>query len=138
MSMINKITFGPAYKIASHNFQAGDVLISFANSCRDHIEVPVAVPRFLVNCTSAQYLEEGEVFTEEMGINLVEFLKSRSVKNETSVFINCDHGEMRSASCAKALKDFFNVPCFFIENDTEVDPDVYCYRIYDSVLDALM
>lgn len=136
--MINKITFGPAYKIASHNFQAGDVLISFANSSSDHIEVSVEVPRFLVNCMSAQYPEEGEVFTEEMGRNLVDFLKSRAERDNTSVFINCDHGEMRSASCAKALKDFFNVPCFFIGNNTEVDPEVYCYRIYDSVLDALM
>ena len=136
--MINKIVYGPASKIATHCFQSGDVLISFANVSTEHVFIDSSVSRFLVNCTSAQYVEEGVIFTESMAKGLVAFLQQNSVKQPVNLFINCDHGEIRSASCAKALKDFFDVPCFFIGNNVEIDPEVYCHRIYDYVLDALM
>lgn len=136
--MITKIVYGPANKIASYNFQPGDILISFANSDFEHVEVCTKVPRHFVSCTSAQYKEEGAVFTPEMGKALVEFIKNHSVDNMSTVLVNCDHGEIRSASCAKALKDFFEVSCFFVGKDEDMDPDVYCHRIYDNVLDALM
>lgn len=109
-----KVVFGPKRKIASFKPTEYDCFIVFNDPGKREFATSFESSKVFINeCNAVQFSSEGKVFTEEMGTAQAEFLKKHlEAHPDCTIFVCCENGEMRSASCALSLSDFFEVSLY--------------------------